>query len=59
MSVPKKVSEEGDTCEKCGTGTLEYGEVENCSCYRLAPCNACMDNPLKCSECGEEPDVQD
>jgi len=46
---------EGDCClnEGCN-GVLEYLEVENCYCHIVAPCNICVNNPLACSECGEE-----
>jgi len=49
--------EEGDRCPECGEGILEYGPVENCTCFIVPPCAACVNNPLTCTECGweEEP----
>jgi len=45
--------EEGDVCNRNGCeGTMEYRQVENCSCHISPPCNACVDNPWVCSECG-------
>lgn len=45
--------QEGDNCpdQEC-CGTMEYGEVENCSCHISPPCHHCVDNPLVCSDCG-------
>jgi hypothetical protein len=55
--------EEGDKCrEKDCKGTLEYPEVENCSCHINPPCQVCTNNPLTCNECGweeEAPDYKD
>lgn len=46
--------EEGQGC--CFTrgcsGILEYLPVQDCSCFQLAPCSACEDNPLVCEDCG-------
>lgn len=44
--------EEGMTCPKCLTGTLQYQEVEGCSCHINPPCHQCIDVELECSECG-------
>lgn len=46
--------EEGCACPECGEGALEYATPENCSCHISAPCNAHLDAPLVCTECGEE-----
>lgn len=45
--------EEGDTCgvDHCH-GKLGFGIVENCNCHIAPPCNRCVDNPLRCQECG-------
>jgi hypothetical protein len=51
---------EGDTCgasdngEPPCEGTLEYPPVKNCSCHINPPCNACIENPLTCTECFRE-----
>ena len=46
---------EGDKCTAllC-PGVLEWAEVEGCGCHINPPCNACVDNPLVCGECGQE-----
>ncbi len=46
--------EEGDKCEKCETGRMEYPETEGCSCHINPPCSACTDKELVCSDCGWE-----
>ena len=43
--------EEGDECPECNIGKMVYEDVENCSCFLSAPCNACVSVPLTCSEC--------
>jgi hypothetical protein len=44
--------DEGATCNRDGCpGTIEIRDVENCSCHLSPPCNACVENPLICSEC--------
>lgn len=54
MTSDNRTYEEGDVCPACGDGKLEYGEVENCSCHLCPPCNACVENPLVCNECGAD-----
>ena len=50
-----KPFEEGDICISCHTGILFVGPVQNCSCHLgHAPCGSCTNNPLVCSDCGEE-----
>lgn len=45
--------EEGDTCGADGCrGVLGFGEVEGCSCHISPPCHQCVENPLRCPECG-------
>ena len=50
-----KIKEEGDICgiDNC-QGHLIFGKVDNCSCHIVAPCGACTDQKLSCSECLEE-----
>lgn len=46
---------EGDTCGLDGCpGVLGFQPVENCSCHINPPCDACVNNPLVCLECGRE-----
>lgn len=47
--------EEGDWCPHCATGKLGFGEVKDCSCHISPPCGSCVENPLVCLECGEDP----
>lgn len=55
----KSTYEEGGKCPECNQGKLEYPRVENCSCHIHHPCSACVDNLLKCDECGcEEPELE-
>lgn len=35
-------------------GTLEFGEVENCSCHISAPCSGHTEQKLACTVCGWE-----
>lgn len=47
--------EEGQTCNRDGcTGKMGFNPVEGYSCHLDPPCNACVENPLVCMECGEE-----
>jgi hypothetical protein len=46
--------EEGDRAKCCESGVLEFRDVDGCYCHLISPCSACTDNPLVCSECGEE-----
>ena len=49
------VFDEGDACPtECG-GRLERVQQGVCSCHINPPCNACMDAPLLCGNCGENP----
>lgn len=36
------------------SGTLRFNEVKECRCHISPPCNACVENKLSCSVCGEE-----
>ncbi len=45
---------EGDQCPECKEGKMLIPKVRNCSCHLNAPCSACVDNPLTCSECDFE-----
>lgn len=51
-----KAPEEGDTCAVCGDGVLAWRAPESCSCHLHMPCAACMNEPLRCGECGESAD---
>lgn len=44
--------EEGDVCPNCGEGTLEYVTHEDCYCHSSPPCHYCIEQPLKCNNCG-------
>lgn len=51
-------NEEGDLCpyEDC-SGSLEWGEREgDCSCHINPPCHYCVDRPMICAVCGEDPE---
>lgn len=50
------MNREGDDCRfnDCN-GALTFGPVEGCSCHINPPCGACVDNPLVCDHCGDEP----
>ena len=49
--------EEGGECPEHGcSAILGYGEVEGCSCHVSPPCSACVENPLRCPDCGWEED---
>lgn len=52
--------DEGDKCRlpNCN-GILELEKVENCSCHISPPCHRCTELRLLCSECGEEPDLEE
>lgn len=52
-SVVNGAIPDGATTIRC-FGTMEFPEVENCSCHILPPCFACTENKLTCSECGVE-----
>ena len=43
--------EEGDLCPFC-YGALEYWPREKCNCRFLTPCDACVNNKLRCADCG-------
>jgi len=59
MNANQITIEEGCKCPECGDGTMEYPRVENCSCHLCAPCSACVDNRIKCDDCGfEEPEPE-
>ena len=54
--MPKKY-EDGDLCPDADcSGRLEWGERENCSCHINPPCHYCVDRPLICDVCGEDPE---
>ena len=47
--------EEGGPClHAFCDGRLEYQPVEGCTCFQCAPCSACLENKLRCPDCGEE-----
>lgn len=46
---------EGDWCPHCATGRLRFDKVEDCSCHISPPCGSCVNNPLRCDTCGEDP----
>lgn len=51
--------EEGCKCPECDKGTMGYPPVHGCSCHINPPCSACVDNLLKCNECGfDEPEPE-
>ncbi len=42
---------------KC-SGTLQIKDVsEHCSCHINPPCQTCVEAPLECDECGEQPET--
>lgn len=42
---------EGDACTEEGCiGRLSF-KIENCTCFQVAPCSACMNAVLHCPEC--------
>jgi hypothetical protein len=48
-----KHREEGELCRRDGCcGRLEFQKPVNCTCFKSAPCGACMDVKLECRECG-------
>ena len=50
---------EGDKCPECGEGQMELLPPKNCSCHISPPCNACVTNPITCSECGFEYGIEE
>ena len=51
MVMIEESAQEGDTCNEKGcTGRLSY-KVEGCTCFQVAPCSACENATLYCSEC--------
>jgi len=46
--------QEGDKCPDCEVGAFYYPPAENCSCFKSAPCGACMAVVLTCDNCGLE-----
>lgn len=52
--------DEGDRCRHadCG-GRLMFKPAENCSCHIAPPCGECVEAPLICDECGDEPNEGD
>lgn len=51
--------EEGAKCtdDNC-TGVYELNTPVNCKCHISPPCEPCLMEGLKCSECGELPDYE-
>lgn len=46
--------EEGDNCRHSGCGGhYELPPVEGCTCFRSAPCSACLNNGFRCGLCGD------
>lgn len=46
---------EGDQCMRNGCqGIMEFGFIvpKGCYCHINPPCSHCVDNPIRCSECG-------
>jgi hypothetical protein len=55
-------ADEGDDCPDCGHGKMELaldGECYCCALGRMAPCSACENTYLECSECGWRPEDED
>lgn len=52
------MSEEGEKCQNCESGVLEFTIVKSCSCHINPPCSACVDAPLKCNNCGFEEEIE-
>lgn len=51
LPEPPDVSQ-GDACPVPGcTGVMDYPPVDNCYCHLSAPCSACADNVLVCTDC--------
>lgn len=47
-------AEEGSICNRDGCqGIMELEPSQNCTCFRNAPCAACMGRNAVCNECGE------
>lgn len=45
--------EEGEVCGRGGcNGVIELPEVEGCTCFQSAPCDACTSNYFTCPVCG-------
>jgi hypothetical protein len=45
---------EGDICNRNGcSGEMIINDDRNCSCHISPPCNACVEEGIKCDECGE------
>lgn len=58
VKAPAQSPEEGDKCRVEGCdGKYGYQPVENCSCHFNPPCSACVENPLVCLDCGDDPSV--
>lgn len=49
--IEDEAAREGEACteERC-TGRLSF-KIENCTCFQVAPCSACMNASLYCPEC--------
>jgi len=54
MTTDAGYLEEGDSCEKCRTGKMDWARQEGCSCHINPPCWACTNQILTCQDCGWE-----
>lgn len=43
---------EGDKCNNCDNGVMQFKNILECRCHLAAPCNACVNAPLTCTVCG-------
>lgn len=49
--IDDEAAREGEACTEEGcTGKLSF-KIENCTCFQVAPCSACMNAALYCPEC--------
>jgi len=44
----------GEKCKRICGGSIKLEASENCSCHMGAPCLACENRKLYCTECGWE-----
>lgn len=51
-----KQLEEGDECQSCKDGVMEYPPTVDCFCHLCPPCSHCTDKLLTCDACGWEDD---
>lgn len=49
---------EGDRCPRPGcTGVLLISPEGECTCHISPPCSSCVEAPLECEECHEQPEA--